>query len=125
MVMIEEQCAYLLSSFAPLEGRVLERANAERSVDSSLAALGRRSIGSNALLNSLGEGRGREKKRSEDGGSAHGEDQGSLTRYKTRVCRIVLFVIVAGNYETCNVRCSWYCLQRQVVKNTTRAAMGE
>ena len=70
---------YLLSSFAPPETGVLECANSEGRRDSRLAALGRRGIGSNALLDGLGEASGREEKRSEDGGSAHGEGRGSLT----------------------------------------------
>lgn len=71
--------AYLLSSFAPPETGVLECANSEGRLDSRLAALGRRGIGSNALLDGLGEASGREEKRSEDGGSAHGDGRGSLT----------------------------------------------
>ena len=64
---------HLLSSFAPAEGRVLEGADSERSLDRRLAALRRGSIRSNALLDSLGEACGREEKRSDDGGSAHRE----------------------------------------------------
>ena len=58
---------YLLRRLAPPQGRVLERANPEGRVDSGLAALRGRSVGSDALLDSLGEGGGREEKRSEDG----------------------------------------------------------
>jgi hypothetical protein len=70
---LARRVTYLLSGFALTQVGVLECANPEGRLDGSQAALGGRSIGRNALLDSLGEACGREEKRSDDGGSAHRE----------------------------------------------------